>query len=192
LMMYPQLVIEGVYFAIISIVMVFIIVFYILTSRARRSVESSNVHSEAGGMERGERNWMLFLFSIALIGNIVFLSPLLPSARNTLYSPEPALRVEIHVEDYKFHLPEKTIRIPAKTPVEFVVVSEDLVYGFGIFRKDGTIVFQMQVVPKPYVNRIIWVFEEPGTYDIRSTEYSGPLHPWMFVSDAIVVEEVGK
>ncbi|OQY19782.1 MAG: cytochrome C oxidase subunit II, partial [Anaerolineaceae bacterium 4572_32.1] len=62
----------------------------------------------------------------------------------------------------------------------------DVTYGFGVFRPDGTMVFQMQVVPG-YENRILWKFDAPGTYDVRSTEYSGPRHPEMFIEDAIRV-----
>lgn len=186
--MYPQLIIEAVYFGIISVVVVFVVVFYVLTRRGGREAEPDGGNEAKAGMERGERNWLLFLFSVALIGNMLFLSPILPSARYAFYEPKPSMTITIHVKNYSFHFPETPIVIPANTPVEFVVISEDLVYGFGVFRKDGSMVFQMQVVPKPYVNRIVWVFDEPGSYDVRSTEYSGPQHPWMFVRDAIVVE----
>ena len=189
--MYPQFVIEAVYFLVISIVVVFLVVFYVLTRRGRGGGEPESAgHEEPGGMGRGEKRWLYFLFAVAVIGNLLFLSPVLPSIRYTLYEREAVMTVMIEVREYGFYLPEKPIRIPINVPVEFVVVSDDLVYGFGVFRKDGTMVFQMQVVPKPYVNRIVWVFDQPGLYDIRSTEYSGPKHPWMYVSDAIeVVEE---
>lgn len=183
--MYPQFLIEVIYFGIVITVVVFLVVFYVLTSRRGRNVGSG--HDGSGEMGRGEKRWLIFLFSVAIIGNLLFLSPLLPSIRYTLYEREVAMTVVIEMRDYKFILPEKPIKIPLNVPVEFVVVSDDLVYGFGVFRKDGTLVFQMQVVPKPHINRIVWVFEEPGTYDIRSTEYSGPMHPWMYVSDAILV-----
>lgn len=174
----------------ISVVVLFIVVFYILTKKPGKKLGSEGaVHVQAKGMEKSEKNWMLFLFAVALIGNVLFLSPILPSIRYVLYEPEPALMITIHVKNYRFYFPETPMRIPANTPVEFVVLSDDRVYGFGVFRKDGSMVFQMQVVPKPYVNRIVWVFEESGTYDVRSTEYSGPQHPWMFVLDAIVVED---
>ncbi|MEM3906908.1 MAG: hypothetical protein QXZ17_08615 [Nitrososphaerota archaeon] len=186
--MYPQFIIEMIYFVIISIVVVFLAVFYFLTSRRRGGVESGHAgHDREGEMGRGEKRWLIFLFSVTIISNLLFLSPLLPSMRYTLYERDVAMTVVIEMRNYKFILPEKPIRIPANVPVEFVVISEDLVYGFGVFRKDGTLVFQMQVVPKPYINRIVWVFEEPGTYDIRSTEYSGPMHPWMYVPDAILI-----
>jgi cytochrome c oxidase subunit 2 len=59
-------------------------------------------------------------------------------------------------------------------------------YGFGVFRPDGTMVFQMQVIPG-HENSILWKFDSPGPYDVRSTEYSGPRHPEMFVANAIQV-----
>ena len=49
----------------------------------------------------------------------------------------------------------------------------DLTYGFGLFRPDNSMVFQMQVVPG-HRNDILWQFDRPGVYTIRSTEYSGP------------------
>jgi cytochrome c oxidase subunit 2 len=38
-------------------------------------------------------------------------------------------------------------------------------------------------------NRIVWKFDEPGTYDIRSTEYSGPRHSDMYLQAAIRVTQ---
>jgi hypothetical protein len=64
--------------------------------------------------------------------------------------------------------------------------SKDVTYGLGVFRTDGSMVFQMQVLPG-YENSMVWEFDAPGSYDIRSTEYSGPEHPHMFVEDAIRV-----
>lgn len=187
--MAPQLVIEYVYFAIIAVVIGFIIAFYILTQRSgAKNTDHSDGHAEKKGMEKGEKNWLIFLFTMVIIGNIIMLSPILPSARYALWLEEkPQLTITIQVRNYEFILPEKPIRVPAGVPVEFVVKSDDLVYGFGVFRKDGLMVFQMQVVPQPYVNRIVWIFDEPGYYDIRSTEYSGPKHPYMYVPDAIYV-----
>jgi heme/copper-type cytochrome/quinol oxidase subunit 2 len=46
--------------------------------------------------------------------------------------------------------------------------------------------FQIQVLPG-YSNEIIWIFDETGSYTIRSTEYSGPQHPNMVLFDAIRV-----
>ncbi|MCS7126292.1 MAG: hypothetical protein NZ929_05205 [Aigarchaeota archaeon] len=188
--MAPQFFIEIVYFIIISIVIGFIIVFYILTQRRGResSSLSSRESGEKRGMEKGEKRWLIFLFIIVIIGNILFLSPILPSAHYVFWLEEkPKITITIEVRNYEFVFPEKPLTIPAGVPVEFIVVSQDLVYGFGVFRKDGSMVFQMQVIPKPYVNRIVWIFDEPGYYDVRSTEYSGPRHPYLYFPDVIYV-----
>ena len=68
----------------------------------------------------------------------------------------------------------------------FDVKSNDLTYGFGIFRSDNSMVFQMQVVPG-HRNDILWQFNKPGIYTIRSTEYSGPKGAQMIVPDAVEV-----
>ena len=85
-------------------------------------------------------------------------------------------------------MPQQPITVPVGKVVEFVVVSHDVTYGFGVFRRDGTMVFQMQVVPEPYKNTLMWIFDQPGFYDVRSTEYSGPQNPLMYVQNAIQVE----
>ena len=140
-------------------------------------------------MERKERNWLYFLVAIVLLGNLVTLSPLIPSTNYAFWSQSaPVMTITIQVEDYHFIMPEQPIVIPLGQVVQFVVVSHDVTYGFGVFRKDGTMVFQMQVVPEPYQNTLKWVFDQSGFYDVRSTEYSGPQNPFMFVANAIEVE----
>ena len=72
--------------------------------------------------------------------------------------------------------------------VEFDVTSKDLTYGFGVFREDQSMLFQMQVVPG-HRNDILWKFLKPGVFTIRSTEYSGPKGVAMVVENAIEVVE---
>ncbi len=100
---------------------------------------------------------------------------------------------KIEVANHKWKLPQKPMKAKEGEKVRFDVRSKDLTYGFGLFRKDGTMVFQMQVVPK-YKNDILWTFNECGKFDLISTEYSGPRQysedgkDLMFVKDAMVVE----
>jgi len=68
------------------------------------------------------------------------------------------------------------------------VVSKDLTYGFGLFRRDNTMAFQMQVIPG-HINDILWQFDRPEVYSIRSTEYSGPKGIKMIVRDVVEVVE---
>jgi cytochrome c oxidase subunit 2 len=79
----------------------------------------------------------------------------------------------ITVANHKFILPSEKLIINTNDTVMFNVTSEDLTYGFGLFREDNTMMFQMQVLPG-HNNDILWHFESPGVYTIRSTEYSGP------------------
>jgi cytochrome c oxidase subunit 2 len=79
------------------------------------------------------------------------------------------------------------VQIKAGEFVQFSATSADVTYGFGVFREDNSMVFQMQVLPGRE-NQIIWKFDETGTFDVRSTEYSGPKHSDMVVRDAIVVK----
>ena len=68
------------------------------------------------------------------------------------------------------------------------MTTEDLTYGFGVFRADDTMVFQMQVVPG-HKNQVLWVFTEPGTFGIRSTEYSGPKGVGMVLDNVLEVRD---
>ncbi len=91
--------------------------------------------------------------------------------------------------NYKKHvitLDENPMKVPCGKYVVFDAYSEDLTYGFGIIRKDHTLVTQMQVVPENG-NDLMWIFHKNGTYDIRSTEYSGPKGAHMVIEDAVVV-----
>ena len=92
----------------------------------------------------------------------------------------------ISIKKHKFILPTEKMVINCKEQVLFDVTSEDLVYGFGLFRKDNTMVMQMQVNPGSR-NDILWTFNQNGIYDLMSTEYSGPKGNDMFVKDAIEV-----
>ena len=87
---------------------------------------------------------------------------------------------------HRFQLPAETLQVACNDKVLFNVTSRDLTYGFGLFRHDHSMLFQMQVVPG-HVNDILWQFDKPGVYTIRSTEYSGPTGVDMIVKDAVVV-----
>lgn len=79
----------------------------------------------------------------------------------------------ISIANHKFTLPSEKLIINTNDKVMFNVTSKDLTYGFGLFREDNTMMFQMQVLPG-HNNDILWQFDRPGIYTIRSTEYSGP------------------
>ena len=97
---------------------------------------------------------------------------------------------EITMADHRFQLPSEVLAIDCGDRVLFEVTTTDLTYGFGLFRQDHTMLFQMQVVPG-HRNDVLWTFEKNGIYTIRSTEYSGPAGHRMIVEDAVEVTGCG-
>ncbi len=93
---------------------------------------------------------------------------------------------KIMYKDHVITVDKTPMMVPCDKYVIFDAYSEDLTYGFGIIRKDHTLVAQMQVVPNNR-NDLMWIFHKNGTYDIRSTEYSGPKGAHMVIENAIVV-----
>jgi cytochrome c oxidase subunit 2 len=140
-------------------------------------------------MDSRERNWLFVLIGVFLVFNIVTLSPLVPWQEWLFWSePTPDQTVRVEFGDYEIRLPAEGIEAQVGQYVEFVATTADVTYGLGVFRPDNTMVFQMQVLPGRE-NHIIWKFDQPGSYDMRSTEYSGPRHSEMYVHDAIRVTQ---
>ena len=138
-------------------------------------------------MDKRELRWLLVLVAVFLVVNVITLSPLVPWQKWLLWSkPAPDKIVSVEFENYQIRLPQGGVQVKANEFVQFVATSKDVTYGFGVFRPDGTMVFQMQVLPG-YNNKITWKFDAAGTYDVRSTEYSGPRHSEMYVPNAITV-----
>jgi len=140
-------------------------------------------------MDVRERRWLYVLIAVFLVVNVITLSPLVPWQKWLLWSnPEPQASYTVEFKDYEIQMPAGGMEAKAGEFVAFTAHSADVTYGFGVFRKDGTMVFQMQVLPG-HENRIVWKFDAPGSYDVRSTEYSGPRHSEMFYADAIRVTQ---
>lgn len=94
---------------------------------------------------------------------------------------------EISIKDHQFILPSDTLVINSGDLVQFKVLSDDLTYGFGLFKQDNSMLFQMQVVPG-HMNDILWKFNKPEILTIRSTEYSGWKSDKMVLKDVVVVK----
>ena len=138
-------------------------------------------------MDKEERIWFGVLIAIFLVFNVVTLSPIVPWQKWLLWSnPTPSQRIEVAMDDYQITLPAGGVTVKAGEYVEFSATTADVTYGFGVFRQDGSMMLQMQVLPG-HANEILWKFDDAGEYDIRSTEYSGPRHSEMLVKNAIQV-----
>jgi cytochrome c oxidase subunit 2 len=115
------------------------------------------------------------------VGHHIFTYNAIPwvSQDITRHEIKPDANYKFEIEKHKWlNLPEK-ITIQCGQTIGFDVKSHDLVYGFGLFRQDGTLVTQMQVNPGTDVNGILdsndllWTFNHNGVFDLTSTEYSG-------------------
>jgi len=104
----------------------------------------------------------------------------------TRHDITPDQTFKISITKHKFNMPKQKILISCREKVMFDVVSTDLIYGFGLFRKDGSMVTQMQVNPGS-PNDLLWTFNHNGVFDLMSTEYSGPAGNAMFIPDAVEV-----
>jgi len=104
----------------------------------------------------------------------------------TRHEVTPDQTFNISITKHQYKMPEEKIVIECGQKIMFDVVSTDLTYGFGLFRKDGSMVTQMQVNPGSK-NDLLWTFNHNGVFDLMSTEYSGPAGNAMFIPDAVEV-----
>lgn len=138
-------------------------------------------------MEKAERRWLYILIAVFIVVNVLTLSSLIPWQTWQLWQkPDPSQVVNVAYDNYVITM-DTPVEIKKNEYVQFSATSADVTYGFGVFRKDNSMVFQMQVLPGRS-NVITWKFDETGMYDVRSTEYSGPKHSDMIVRDAIEVK----
>jgi cytochrome c oxidase subunit 2 len=109
------------------------------------------------------------------VGHHIFTYNTIPwvSEDITRHEIKPDATYNFVIEKHKWTLPAEKITIQCGQKVLFNVVSKDLTYGFGLFRKDGSMVMQMQVNPGSR-NDLLWTFNHNGVFDLTSTEYSGP------------------
>jgi cytochrome c oxidase subunit 2 len=128
------------------------------------------------------------------VGHHIFTYNAIPWVSEDIMRHEikPDVTFDITVKNHEWTLPTKPMVVKAGEKVLFNAKSEDLVYGFGLFRKDGTLVTQMQINPKRD-NDLMWTFNECGKFDLTTSEYAGPAQydhegrDKMFVADAVEV-----
>jgi len=118
--------------------------------------------------------YMAFLVIMG-VGHHIFTYNAIPWVSQDImrHNIKPDARYNIEVDNHKWRLPKLPIIVQCGQTIAFDVTSDDLTYGFGLFRQNGTMVLQMQVDPG-HNNDIYWTFNHNGDFDLTSTEYSGP------------------
>ena len=78
--------------------------------------------------------------------------------------------------------------VPLGKPVTFLVTSEDVNHGMGVYDAEMRLLFQTQGMPG-YVNRVSFVFDQPGTYRVLCMEFCGIGHHDMVAEFEVVKGE---
>jgi cytochrome c oxidase subunit 2 len=166
--------------------------FYVLAIMALMGWFTYKVTRDGSGKEIKPAMFYTFVGFLILIGVSLHIvtHETIPWKAMDLNRAEIKADKEFHITmvNHKFQLPSSKLTIKKNEKVKFIVDSKDLTYGFGLFRSDNSMVFQMQVIPS-HNNDILWQFDQPAVYSIRSTEYSGPKGVNMIVRDAVEVVE---
>ncbi len=126
--------------------------------------------------------WYMAFLVAGGVGHHIFTYNTIPWVSQDIdrHNIKPDATYEFKIKEHKWiGLPKKLV-VQCGQTIRFDVHSEDLVYGFGLFRQDGSMVMQMQVNPGTDVNgildsnAILWTFNHNGVFNLTSTEYSGP------------------
>lgn len=166
--------------------------FYVLAIMALMGWFAYKVTRDGSGKEVKSYLFYSFVGFLVVIGVSLHIATheTIPWKSMDLNRAEIKADKEFHITmaNHEFQLPSPKLIITKNEIVKFDVESKDLTYGFGLFRSDNSMVFQMQVIPG-HNNDILWQFDRPAVYSIRSTEYSGPKGVNMIVRDAVEVVE---
>ncbi len=91
----------------------------------------------------------------------------------TMTLGRPSITVQVIAEQWAWTFTK--YKFKAGVPVEFDVTSKDVNHGFGLYDPSGRLLGQVQAMPG-YINRLIFTFQEPGTYTVRCLELCGTPH----------------
>lgn len=152
----------------------------------------SSLPEDGKGMVNAGKKRLFFALILASV-LIILLTVTLPKSPYFLFADEtPAKVVYVAARQYSYTMSYQAIdpksagrsdviELPVNQPVEFRVTSFDVNHGFSIYNDRAELVTQTQAMPG-YVNRLRWVFTEPGTYNVLCLEYCGVGHPIMRTS----------
>lgn len=146
-------------------------------ARAQRAVKTSTVL----------RRW---LFLVLLL---IFVGVSYGSLRHFPIPPQQAplaAKQVVNVIGRQWSWEFSTNQVEAGVPVEFRVTSADVNHGFAIYAPDGRIVVQTQAMPG-FTNKILYTFDQPGTYMVRCLEYCGLAHHVMEAPINVVASATG-
>ena len=148
---------------------------------------------DSHALARYEKHWVALIVVIFVVFSASTLAYLpYPYAHSNI---KPDMIVDVQAQQFAWCLsPAPTwgspnckanYVIPVGSTVFFNVSSLDVTHGFGVYSAEGSILFQVQVMPQ-YYNNIMYQFTTPGIYYIRCLEFCGYGH-YLMISQALNV-----
>lgn len=110
------------------------------------------------------------LLAIGVLVSVVSLNPYPHSI-----TADGKLAETVNVTGYQWYWELDRDSVPLDVPVVFNAHAGDVTHGFGVTNAEGRMLFQTQAIPG-YINKVEYVFTEPGTYQIVCLEYCGLAH----------------
>ncbi|MBI2941264.1 MAG: cytochrome c oxidase subunit II [Chloroflexi bacterium] len=130
--------------------------------------------TEVGPKAAALRRRLFYLFLPLAV--VIFVASMIwlpyPAARAGIVG-QPQLSVNVTAQQWSWTLGQT--EVPSRVPVEFVVTARDVNHSLSLYNPQGQLVAQVQAMPG-YTNRLIHVFDQPGTYTIRCLEFCGIAH----------------
>ncbi len=140
---------------------------------------------DVGVWGRREKSWLVVVVAglFALLLATIFYVPYGESAG--------AGRQLVRVVGVQFAWAIEPTEVVVGRPVEFRLETRGtggapaVNHGFGVYNPGGALLTQAQVVPGR-TQKLVWTFDEPGTYSVRCLEYCGARHHEMNASFEVV------
>jgi len=135
------------------------------STRSRRAVDAARLAKRENASLAA-----VVAILVALLLGTIFLVPYGESA--------PAGSQHVSVTGFQFAWLIEPQVVKANVPVEFELTSSDVSHAFAVYDEDGVLLTQVQVVPGR-TQKLVYTFEEPGTYDVLCLEFCGFAHDVM-------------
>ena len=156
--------------------------FFVVIKNASKPADFVKV-SQAGYKVRNR------LFNTLLVAGVLIAGFTLPRAFLPTLAWDSSSNVQtVRADGYQWYWELDRDEVLVDVPVEFLVSSEDVTHGFGVYDEDLRLLGQIQAMPG-YVNRLNITFTEPGTYQILCLEYCGLAHHDMVAEIYVVNKE---
>ena len=136
--------------------------FWRVVGAVNAETEPSNV-----GSRRSKFFWALVVFGILVTVGSLRQWP------HTVATGDEV--VQVNATGAQWYWEIDTQKVPVGKKVVFNLHTKDVNHGFGVIDQSGRLLFQMQAMPG-YINKVEFVFDEPGQYRVLCMEFCGVGH----------------